>query len=172
VLLAIIRGAERVATENRGRGIEPRRLSIGALSLQFLRRWYSTSALRALLSETGNLRHRIRWSLQIHACWRLATPGLVPREMERFSVSGSGSHRRAYMKYMRRLEVEHPTLTIVDHLLATQSWLAGSSTSAGNSCSSPLQDSLDDSVGGNSMPPVATQQPTKHDPPDQLPSRA
>ena len=137
-----------------------------------LRRWYHVSVLRLLLMELCNLRHHIEVALEM-------------RELEIRNYRGSGhtqlhaplafrsqSCKRAYIGYTQQLQMEHPQLTILDHLLLGKAWQAGSE------CDGPMgtqqtQDKLSSAypVGGNSMPPPATQQPTKRDPIDPPPSR-
>jgi hypothetical protein len=63
-------GAGRGASESRDQHTSLQRLSSQVLFLRSLRQWYWTSALRALVIESRNLSHRIRWALEIRA-WAL-----------------------------------------------------------------------------------------------------
>jgi hypothetical protein len=42
----------------------------------------------------------------------------------------SQSYKRAYIRYTQQLHVEHPPLTILDHLLVGEAWQAGSECGA------------------------------------------
>ncbi len=135
-----------------------------------LRRWYHVSVLRLLLAEFRNLRYHIRVSLEtreleIHNSVGSARSGLrAPLGFR------SQTCKRAYIRYMRQLRTEHPQLTILDHLLLGKAWHAGSEWDVpAGTLRTQDQCSSANPVGGNSMPPLAVQQPTKHDPSNPLP---
>jgi hypothetical protein len=136
---------------------------------QVVRRWYHVSVLRVLLAECCSLVHRIQVLLQIRE-WEIqdgvdsARTGMSP-----ILVSGSRTYKRAYRRYMQQLQMEHPWLSTVDHRLVTQAWKAGSVWDGLEGIS---RTQVDDSYErGNSMPPQAVQQSTKHDSSTPLPSR-
>lgn len=140
-----------------------------------LRRWYFGSVLRLLIQECRSLPARMARSLEIRAWWRRAESGSVPPEMEQFSVDGCRSCRHAYSLDMRRLEAEYPFLSIFDLQLATRMYLAGARRAdcicrmrhiPERNCSSANPE------GGNSMPPLTVEQPTKREPLASPPSRS
>jgi hypothetical protein len=137
-----------------------------------LRRWYYVSAPQLLAMELGNLFHRIRVSLEMRAWERRGYKGSVRHWLHAPLAFRSQSCKRAYIRYTQQLQAEHPRLSIFDHLLVGKAWQAGSEWDGPvgilrtqDRCSSA------NPVGGNSMPPISVQQPTKHDPPNPLPSR-
>jgi hypothetical protein len=128
-----------------------------------LRRWYFGSVLRLLIQEFRSLPPRMARSIEIRSSWHQAVSGSVPLEIEPFSVDGCHSCRRAYSLDMRRLEAAYPFLSIFDLQVATQMYLAGARRAPcicrighipEQNCSSAYPE------GGNSMRPLAVQQPT------------
>jgi hypothetical protein len=139
----------------------------------WLRRWYRHSALRLLLAEIRATGHRIRRILEIREVELLRGRGPVRRWMDESLVGGPQSYKLAYTLHMQQLGARYPFLSNFDLLLLGNSWVAGSEWRVRQD-TSQIQESAcssDDSKGGNSMPPLATQQPTKLDPPGLLPQR-
>jgi hypothetical protein len=137
-----------------------------------LRRWYYVSVPRLLAMELRNLFHHIKVSLEMPGLEIRGYRGSVRKGMYAPLAFQSQSCRRAYIRYMQQLQLEHPRLSIFDLLLVGKAWQAGSEWDGPvgilrtqDRCSSA------NPVGGNSMPPISVQQPTKHDPPNPLPSR-
>jgi hypothetical protein len=137
-----------------------------------IRRCYLYSVLQALLEDCRSLICRMRFSIEIRACWHSVDTGLVPPGLERFSVPDI--YRRVYMQDMQRLQDEYPFLTYGDRLIMTQLWLAVSKSCLHNSCSSHSGSrirSLDHPESGNFMPPLAVPQDSKRDRSTLLPSQ-
>jgi hypothetical protein len=107
-----------------------------------LRHWYRYSELRLQLRELGSLMHRIRWVSQIHAAERLRGKESVRQWMDEALIPPPKSRQRAYIDYMRQIEMDHPFLSIFDLLMLSKAWRAGSVWRDGNEDTSQNQESL------------------------------
>lgn len=95
-----------------------------------LRRWYRHSILRALVTESRALGHRIRWILDIRAVELLGGRDEVRKWMDEALAGGSQSYKRAYISHMQQIVVRYPFLSIFDQILLAKSWKAGSEWNA------------------------------------------
>lgn len=125
-----------------------------------LRRWYHVSVLRLLVEELRSLPERTGCALEMRALEIRGYTGLSRTGMGAPLAFESQSCKRAYIRYMQQLQMDHPFLSIFDRLLVAQAWKAGSewddrtdTLRTQGHCSSVYPE------GGNSMPPHVTQQP-------------
>lgn len=136
-----------------------------------LRRWYRTSVLRLLVTESCSLFHRIQGTLEIRA-WELRGHKGRPRILSGWTpLAGPQHYRRACIEYMQQLQARHPFLSILDLFLLEQAWRAGAEWD-GRICTSQNQEVWGPSLtsqDGDSMPPQAVRQSTKRDPSGRLP---
>jgi len=124
-----------------------------------------------LVMACRNLPCRIRAETRIRSGFSLGSP-VLPKELECFAVSGPNSHRHAYIRDMRALRAAFPFLTYLDECMATLAWKAGTQTSNHTVCTESDRSTYGRTPeGGNPTPPSATQQLTKCDPSNRLPSR-
>jgi hypothetical protein len=166
-------GGDREAIESRDRHTLPQRLPMNLLVFRSLRRWYWTSALRVLVIESRNLVHRIQWALEIRSWALRGYVAPLPTVWGSEPVGLLSRYRQPYICHMRTLQERHPFLSSVDLSLLGRSWKDGWECGAreGTSQSQPQSCSFDNSVGGDSMPPLTVQQPTKRDRSSPPPSR-
>jgi hypothetical protein len=136
-------------------------ISIGAVLLRALLCWYRHSVPRLLGAESRALGHRIRWTLQINAVERQHGRDLVREWMGQAPVSGSQNCKRACIHYMQKTESRYQFLSIFDLLLLQQAWKAGSEWNGLVDTSRSQDTSYTTPKSGNSVPPLAVQQPTK-----------
>jgi hypothetical protein len=119
--------------------------------------------VQLLVRECRNLPCRIRAEQCIRSGFSPGSP-VLPKELERFAVSGLSSHRHAYIRDMRTLKAAFPFVTYLDECVATLAWKAGTRTSNHTVCIESDRSTYGETPeGGNSMPPVATQQSSKSD---------
>jgi hypothetical protein len=85
--------------------------------------------------------------------------GLSRTRMGTLLAFESQSCKRADIRHMQQLQADHPFLSIVDRLLPGQAWKAGSEWD-GRTGTLQIQDHCSSVCpeGGNSMPPLKTQQ--------------
>lgn len=164
-----------VATESRGlRGNEalPATIAKKVFLVAIVRRWYWRSSLRVLVDELRNLIHRMRLALEIREWERRGNTGPAPALLEWTRGNQCRNCRPVYISYMQQQSRLRPSLTVVDSHLESQAWWAGWRSARHidrqqhqHKCSSCSP------MGGNSMPPSAVQQSSKHDPSIPLPSQ-
>jgi hypothetical protein len=144
--------------------------SSGLSLFRVLRLWYRASVLRILVMEFRNLLCHIRFSLETYELESQGQTGLIRLGLRAPLAFQSQSCKRAYIRYMQQIQAERPHMTILDLLLLGKAWQAGSEWN-GPAGTLRTQDECSSAnpVGGNSMPPLATQQLTKHDPSNPLP---
>jgi hypothetical protein len=111
----------------------------------------------------------MRWALEIRS-WELqGRKAQLPSLWGAAPVRPCSHCRHGYTAYMQRILDRHPFLSIVDLSLVGEGWKDGWECSSRNAGTSHGQLQINrcsfcNSVGGNSMPPVVVQQPTKCDP--------
>lgn len=131
-----------------------------------LRESWRFSLGQLLAEELGSLVGRILARVQSQGLVFAAGTPPYPRCLSEAGLSEARRYTQSRTRHMREIQAANPWMDVLDVRVALQSWLAGIEFACGIFCSGkPDRECASANPdGGNSMPPSAVPQPTKHDP--------